>query len=237
MSDVKTVKFTLNGQAVSAPEGQMLADAAADNGVYIPTLCHTRGQACLGTCRVCAAQVNGKVGASCTLPVAEGMAVETETADVKNMQKTVVELLFAEGNHNCPSCEKSGHCDLQAVGYEVGMFVSRFNYCYTPHENETGAKQLWLERDRCIFCQRCVQFVHSVDGKKIFSISGRGHNARIEMDIALVDTLSDAQAKEAADLCPVGAILQKNQAYRQPIGERKFDVASVRERVLKGETV
>ena len=158
MSDVKTVKFTLNGQAVSAPEGQMLADAAADNGVYIPTLCHTRGQACLGTCRVCAAQVNGKVGASCTLPVAEGMAVETETADVKNMQKTVVELLFAEGNHNCPSCEKSGHCDLQAVGYEVGMFVSRFNYCYTPHESETivvGARSLYFLSTLCAVCSLC----------------------------------------------------------------------------------
>lgn len=234
----KQVTFTINGQKVTAAEGQMLVDAAADNGVYIPTLCHTRGEPCLGTCRVCAAQVNGRVAAACTVPVADDLEVSTQAREVADMQKAIVELLFSEGNHNCPSCEKSGQCDLQAVGYEVGMLVSRFDYCYTPHQNETRAEKLWLERDRCIFCQRCVQFVHDAQtGQKIFSINGRGHRARIEMDIELVNRMTEEQAVAAAQLCPVGAILRKNQAYHQPIGERKFDLVSIRERALKGETL
>ncbi|MBL4712843.1 MAG: (2Fe-2S)-binding protein, partial [Gammaproteobacteria bacterium] len=106
-----SIKLTIDGAEVSAEAGTMLVDVAADNGVYIPTLCYIRGKPCLGTCRACSVKVNGAVQASCTVPVSDGMVVEVNEPEVKDMRKAVVELLFSEGNHNCPSCEKSGRCE------------------------------------------------------------------------------------------------------------------------------
>ena len=154
---------------------RILVDVAAEAGVYIPTLCYLKGKPCLGTCRVCSVKVNGAVVAACTVRVSDGMTVEVDEPETADLRKALVELLFAEGNHNCPSCEKSGRCTLQAVGYEVDMLVSRFPYRFPQRERDHASDRIWLERDRCIFCQRCVEFVRDeATGQKIFSISHRG---------------------------------------------------------------
>ena len=148
----------------------------------------------------------------------------------------VVELLFAEGQHNCPSCEKSGRCRLQGVSYEVGLHSSQFPYRYPAREAEHRTEKIWLERDRCILCHRCIEFVRdAATGNKIFSMSGRGASARIEVDAELADAMSDAQVREAVDTCPVGAILAKGVGYDEPIGERRFDHRTVRDRILEGD--
>lgn len=229
-----SIRITIDGKEVVADEGDTLVDVAADNGVYIPTLCYQRGKPCLGTCRVCSVRVNGNVMASCTVPVADGMKVEVAEPEVADMRKALVELLFSEGNHNCPSCEKSGRCELQAVGYEVDMMVSRFPYRFPLRTREWAARRIWLERDRCIFCQRCVEFVRDREtGRKIFSIDHRGTHARIEIDVALADRMPDEQVLEAAELCPVGCIIAKGVGYDDPIGRRKFEIKSIRERALE----
>ncbi len=228
-----TIKITIDGQAINAREGDTIVDVAAQNGVYIPTLCYTKGKPCLGTCRTCSVNVDGKVMAACTIPVREGMEIDVNGAEITDMRKALVELLFSEGNHNCPSCEKSGRCELQATGYEVKMMVSRFPYRFTPRVVDHASKSIWLERDRCIFCQRCVEFVRDkTTDQKIFSIKGRGTKARIEIDAALADLMPDEQVREAADLCPVGCIIDKSQGFDDPIGKRKFEVKSIRERAL-----
>ncbi len=228
-----SIRITIDRQEIETEEGAMLIDVAAGNGVYIPSLCYVRGRPRLGTCRTCSVRVNGKVMASCTVPVADGMVVEVDEPEVADMRKALVELLFSEGNHNCPSCEKSGRCDLQATGYETGMMVSRFPYRFPRREREHAAKSIWLERDRCIFCQRCVEFIRDRGaGRKIFSIGGRGTSARIEMDIELADRMPPEQVREAVTLCPVGCILEKGVGYDEPIGRRKYEIRSIREHTL-----
>ena len=144
-----------------------------------------------------------------------------------------MELLFAEGNHNCPSCEKSGRCTLQAVGYEVDMLVSRFPYRFPHRERDHASEKIWLERDRCIFCQRCVEFVRDeATGQKIFSISHRGPESRIEVDTDRANAMPDEQIRYAVEICPVGAIIEKRVGYDVPIGRRKYEIESVRERAL-----
>lgn len=232
-----SIKLIIDGKEVTAEENQMLVDVAADNGVYIPTLCYQRGKSCLGTCRVCTCKVNGSNAASCTVPVSDGMVVEVEEPETKDIRKALIEMLFVEGKHNCPSCEKSGRCDLQAVGYETGMMVARFPYRFPVTEADFRSEKIWLERDRCIFCQRCVEFVRDEQtGQKIFNINGRGAKARIEIDVVLADRMSDEQVTEAMEMCPVGCILKKAVGFDAPIGRRKFDVVSVRERALGRET-
>lgn len=232
-----TVTITIDQQTVSAKAGATLWDVCVDHGIYIPSLCYIRDRPCLGTCRVCAVKVNGRVVAACSVSVAEGMQVEVNEAEVTEMRKMLVESLFIEGNHNCPSCEKSGRCDLQAVAYEVDMMVSRFPYRFPLNPRETAAKNIWLERDRCIFCQRCVEFIRDKKTKqKIFSISHRGGQAQIDIDVTLADLMPPEQITEAADICPVGCIIEKGVGYNHPIGDRKYDIASLRERILNGET-
>ncbi len=85
------------------------------------------------------------------MPVSEGMVVEVNEPETTDIRKALIEMLFVEGKHNCPSCEKSGRCDLQAVGYETGMMVSRFPYRFPVTENDFRSEKIWLERDRCIF--------------------------------------------------------------------------------------
>ncbi len=229
--------ITIDKRKILVEEGCALIDAAADNGVFIPNLCYTRGKPCLGTCRVCSVRVNGKVTAACTVPVTPGMVVEVNEPEVSEMRKLLVEALFSEGNHNCPSCEKSGRCELQAVAYEVEMTASPFPYRNPKRTRETAAEHIFLERDRCIFCQRCVEHVRDAEtGQAIFAIHGRGTTARIEMDVALADKLTPEQVRAAADLCPVGCILQKGVGFDDPMGQRKFEVKSLRKRVLEGES-
>jgi len=231
-----TVTLTIDGQQVTADNGEPLVDVAAKNGVYIPTLCYVRGKPCLGTCRVCSVKVNGHIMASCTVPVADNMTVEVNAPEIADMRKALIEFLFTEGNHNCPSCEKSGRCDLQAVGYEVKMMVSRFPYRFPVRPREQASRHIWLERDRCIFCQRCVEFIRDKEtGQKIFSINGRGSRAQIEVDVKLADKMPPEQVREASELCPVGCIIEKGRGYDEPIGQRKYEVKSIRQRVLEGQ--
>lgn len=230
------IQIKIDGKNINARKGANLVDVASENGIYIPTLCYLKGQPCLGTCRVCSVKVGGATAAACTVPVAHGMEVEVNEPEITDMRKALVESLFAEGTHNCPSCEKSGRCDLQAVGYEVGMMVSRFEYRFTPRQKDYGSEKILLERDRCIFCQRCVEFVRDEEtGKKIFSISGRGTNARIEINAELANKMTAEQVTRAVDLCPVGTIIEKKVGFNDPIGKRKFDIKSIRERALEGD--
>ena len=178
-----TIRIHIDNQPITTHNAANLIDIAADHGVYIPTLCYQSGKpclgTCLGTCRVCSVRVNGAVMAACTVAVSDGMQITVNQPALNDMRKALVELLFSEGNHNCPACVKSGSCDLQAVGYEVGMTVSRFPYRFAPRQPAHAANTLWLERDRCIFCQRCVALIRDRNsGRKIFSIDGRSSQAR-----------------------------------------------------------
>jgi [NiFe] hydrogenase diaphorase moiety small subunit len=230
-----SVSLTVDGIAVTVAEGTTVAQAATAAGVYLPTLCSHSGHPLLGTCRVCVARVDGRIVAACTIPVADGQVVEVAVEELGTMRRQVVGLLFAEGNHVCPSCEKSGRCDLQAVAAETGMLASEFPYRYPRRETDPGDTRIWLARDRCILCQRCVELVRDAEGRPVFSISGRSSDTRVELDHERADSLSEDQVDAAVALCPVGAILRKGVGYDDPIGDRRYDRASVRERTLGGE--
>ncbi|MEI2776822.1 MAG: 2Fe-2S iron-sulfur cluster-binding protein [Tetrasphaera sp.] len=223
------VQMSIDETAIVATEGQTVVEAAAEHGVYIPTLCSMPHQDSVGTCRVCSVKINGHVMAACTVRVRPGMVVEVDSPELADMRRAVLELLFVEGNHNCPSCEKSGRCQLQAVAYESGMTVARFPYRYPVREVDHTSSTIWLERDRCILCQRCVELIcDDATGQRVFSISRRGPQARIEIDTALADAMSEEAVERAGDICPVGSILPKGVGHDTPIGDRRFEVESVR---------
>lgn len=220
MSDIK---FTIDGKACTAKSGQTIVEAAKANGIYIPVLCFFEGIKPAGTCRICTVKVGGRFQAACTTPVTEGMVIENKTAELENFRKQIVEMLFVEGNHMCPTCEKSGNCELQALGYRYEMMAPRFPYLWPNRTVIANTPKIYLDRNRCIQCMRCVIDVLTPDGKHVFSAVERGGKTLITMDTELAATLSEAAAMKAMEQCPVGCILRKEVGFRVPIGQRKFD--------------
>lgn len=221
------VSFTIDGKTLTAEAGQFIVDAAAEQGVYIPTLCHMKGEKPAGSCRICTVRVNGRAIAACTQPVEANMVIENNTPELAELRKVIVELLFVEGNHFCPSCEKSGNCELQALGYRFQMMVPRFEYNFPKREVDATTPKIYLERNRCVFCKKCVRTIKSSDGKNIFAFRNRGEKLEINFDQKLAAQMTDEQAQKAMDICPVGCILKKEIGFVQPIGTRKFDKVAI----------
>jgi len=217
--------FTLDGREIAFRDGDTIMDAALAAGVYIPHLCHLPGYAPHGSCKLCTVTVDGRNAAACTTRAAAGMAVACDTPELNASRCALTEMLFVEGNHTCPACEKSGDCRLQALAYHVGMTRPRFAHLYPARDLDASHPDVMLDRNRCILCGLCVRASRDADGKDVFAIGGRGIRARLLVSAAsgrLADTTLAASDRAVA-VCPVGALLPKRRGYEVPIGQRTYD--------------
>ena len=221
--------FTLDGQSIPFAEGQTILQAAQQAGVFIPHLCYHPEFKPHGSCKLCTVKVNGRHTASCTMRAVAGMTVESDTEEINAERRALTQMLFVEGNHFCPSCEKSGNCQLQATAYHLGMMSPHFDHFFPNRPVDASHPDVVLDFNRCILCSLCVRASRDVDGKNVFALSGRGIGTHLIVNAKsgrLVDTdftLSD----KAAQVCPVGVILKKRQGFAVPIGERRFDKAPI----------
>lgn len=220
-----THTFTLDGQSVPFTDGQTIMQAALAAGGYIPRLCYHPEFKPHGSCKLCTVKVNGRQTSSCTMRAAPGMVVENNTDELNAERRTLVQMLFVEGNHFCPSCEKSGDCQLQATAYELGMMSPHFDHFFPDRPVDASHPDLLLDFNRCILCSLCVRASRDVDGKSVFALSGRGIKSHLIVNAAsgrLADT--DISPDDmAANVCPVGVILPKRRGFAVPIGERTYD--------------
>jgi len=221
--------FSLDGQEVEFGPGQTILQAATNAGHYIPHLCWHPDFSANGSCRLCTVKVNGRSGAACTVQAASGQNVESNTDELNAQRKKLLQMLFVEGNHFCPSCEKSGNCLLQATAYEMGMKGPHFEEFYPDRLVDASHPDLMLDLNRCILCGLCVRSSSEVDGKQVFAINGHGIDTHLVVNSPsgqLVDSsisLNDC----ASNICPVGAILHKRTGFTTPIGQRRFDIKPV----------
>jgi len=218
------IKFMIDGVEVEADKGQIILQASEAAGIYIPRLCSYKGLIPHGSCRVCTVLVNGRPQSACTQPVAPGIIVENECDKIKNTRKRIIEMLFVEGNHFCMFCEKSGNCELQALAYRFGIFAPTLPYLFPKREVDASHPDIFIDRNRCVLCARCVRASRDVDGKNVFQFVGRGLDKKIAVNssVDLSDTNMDV-ADKAADVCPVGSIIKKRTGYKIPIGKRLYD--------------
>ena len=217
------IKFKIDGIECMGQKGQNIVDAAKDNHIYIPTLCNIPGVKPRGACRICSVRVNGRLMTACTSPIAEGMDIESKSADIENLRKAIIELLFTEGNHFCPSCERSGDCELQALAYRYQMLAPRFKFQFNLRSVEAYHPKLIKDHNRCILCKRCIRAIKDEKGRSLFAFGKRGHHVEINIDTKLSKDMSDAEALRATEICPVGALLKKEKGFNNPIGKRKYD--------------
>jgi len=216
-------KLMIDEREIEATSGQTILEAADGAGVYIPRLCWMKGLSPAGACRVCTVRVNGRTQAACTQPAVPGIVVENDTEELRNLRRNLIDMLFVEGNHFCMFCEKSGGCELQALAYRFGITAPKYPFAFPKRELDASHPEIFIDRNRCILCGRCVRASAELDGKHVFGFAGRGANKRIEVN---GDRLADTDVRvddEAASACPTGSLLIKRAGFRIPIGQRRFD--------------
>jgi len=231
------VNITIDGKSIQAEKGKNLMQVAKENGIFIPSLCYYEHiEPPLGTCRVCTCKMNGKYNPACTEKVSEGLVVEVNTPELTDTRKALVEMMFAEGNHICPACEKSGNCDLQHMGYELGVSSTRFQHLFKDRLIDFNPQRMVMEHNRCIKCLRCVVEVKTSDGKKVFNYQERGNETFVGIDYEQEAKLTKEQALNAMHICPTGAIIVRGESLAAPFGDRKFDMESVQKDYNKKKT-
>jgi [NiFe] hydrogenase diaphorase moiety small subunit len=233
--------FFLDDEEIPFKPGQTIIQAALTAGKYIPHLCYHPEFKPHGSCKLCTVRIDsrtiatedgqtvripGRAVASCTTPAQAGQHVESETQELMDLRRTLVQMLLVEGNHFCPSCEKGGKCMLQALGYELGVLDPHFPQYFSKRPVDASHPDVLLDFNRCILCELCVRASAEVDKKFVFSLSGRGPTKHLICNSEsgkLADT-NFAATDKAANVCPVGVILHKRHGFEVPYGERRFDL-------------
>ena len=219
-----TFTITVDGVGVPAREGQTVIQACDEAGIYIPRLCYHPDLIPGGHCRMCTCLIDKRPAAACITPATPGMTVENDTPECNADRRAILEMMFVEGNHICPACEKSGCCELQALGYRLGMLAPALPYLWPYREVVATHPDIFIDYNRCILCNRCVRASRLADGKTVFALEGRGIRTHINTGSeGRLDATTLAAADKAAHVCPVGAILIKRTAFLVPYGEREFD--------------
>lgn len=217
------IKFKIDDKIISAEKGQTIVEAAKENGIYIPTLCNFEGAKPKGCCRMCTIKINNRYMTACTTPASDGMEITNNTAELNDVRKSIIELLFVTGNHFCPACEKSGNCELQALAYRYQMMVPRFPFTFPQKGVDASAPKLIKEQNRCISCKRCIKTIQDEEGRNYFGYKNRGFDLEVVLDKKLAKDMPDDVARLAMENCPVGSIIYKEKGYDEPIGTRKYD--------------
>lgn len=218
-------QFLLDGTPIPFTPGDTLMAAAQRAGHPIAHLCWDARLGESGACRLCTVRADGHLVAACTTHAQDGLVVENRTPELDERRLRLTQMLFVEGNHYCPGCEKSGDCDLQALAYDLGMTDMHYELLNPQRPVDASHPDIWLDHNRCILCKLCVRASHGVDGKDVFAIGGYGAGTQLLVN-APSGQLGDSalQASDlAARICPVGAILPKRRGFAVPIGERRYD--------------
>ncbi len=212
-----TVRITVDGKAIDARQGELVIDAAERNGVYIPRFCYHHRMDPVGMCRMCLVEVDTGRGPalqpSCMLPVAPDMVVETESPVAKKAQDGILEFLLINHPLDCPVCDKGGECPLQDHTIAFGPGESRF-----VEEKRHYAKPIsisdnvFLDRERCILCDRCTRFAKDVAGDTLIHFQDRGNGTQVNTfpDHPFASYFSG----NTVQICPVGALTAKPYRFK-----------------------
>ncbi|WP_210439766.1 NADH-quinone oxidoreductase subunit G [Nocardioides xinjiangensis] len=233
-TEVETVTLTIDGVQVSVPKDTLVIRAAEQVGVQIPRFCDHPLLDPVGACRQCLVDIpdagNGrgfpKPQASCTLPVADGMVVNTQaTSEVADKaQQGVMEFLLINHPLDCPVCDKGGECPLQNQAMSNGRGESRFaesgGVKRTFPKPIAISAQVLLDRERCVLCARCTRFSEQVAGDPFIALAERG--ALQQVAIYEREPYQSYFSGNAIQICPVGALTSADYRFRS----RPFDLVS-----------
>jgi NADH-quinone oxidoreductase subunit G len=221
--------ITINGKKCEFVAGQMILQVANANAVAIPQYCYHDGLSIVASCRICLGEVwavnpksgklepfmGGKLQPTCQTAAADGMVVYTDSPKAVQNQKSVMEYLLINHPLDCPVCDQAGECLLQDFSYQYGRGVSRFEEQKVKQPKKDLGPRVLLYSDRCIMCSRCVRFTREVTGTAELLVQGRGN--KTEIDVFPGRPLDNELSANVIDLCPVGALLDKDFLFAQRV--------------------
>src|SRR6266513_5402219 len=208
------VKLTINDKQIEAPAGMLVIEAAKRNGIEIPSFCYYEGLALQAACRMCLVEVEKapKLMVACTLPVAEGMVVRTETPTVQQARKSMLEFLLANHPVDCPVCDKGGECELQDMVFRYGAGESRYAEEKVHVPEAQFSPVVFFDAPRCILCFRCVRICNEGLGVGALGVVNRGVFSEIAPNMG--DHLACDECGACIDICPVGALTSGAYRYK-----------------------
>lgn len=212
-----TLSVLIDGAPHEAEPGQLVIDACLDAGTYVPHFCYHPRMSPVGMCRQCLVEIEGPRGpmlvVSCMTPVAEGQSVSTTTDTVRRAQEGVLEYLLINHPLDCPVCDKGGECPLQDQAMSHGPGESRYVEEKRHFEKPIPISELvFLDRERCILCDRCTRFADEVAGDPLISFTHRGNNTQV---LTFPDEpFSSYFSGNTVQICPVGALTAKPYRFK-----------------------
>jgi NADH-quinone oxidoreductase subunit G len=215
-------RVTVDGVELEVPQGATVLQACELAGKEIPRFCYHERMSIAGNCRMCLVEVAPgppKPQASCALPAADGQTIRTDTEMVKKAREGVMEFLLINHPLDCPICDQGGECDLQDQAMAYGRSFSRFEENKRAVDDKYMGPVIKTSMTRCIQCTRCVRFAEEVAGTPEIGMLYRGEDAQITT--YLEQTVTTELAGNLADVCPVGALLQKPQIFEMRPWELK----------------
>ena len=220
--------ITIDGQEYPFEGKKLILDIALENGSEIPHYCYHPGLSVVASCRICLAEIAQpnprdnnkpqlipKLMPTCQTMAVDGMQVYTRTPKAVANQKAVMEYLLINHPLDCPVCDQAGECHLQDYSYQYGRAESRFEEDKVKQPKKDIGSNVYLYSDRCIMCSRCVRFTREVTGTAELMINGRGNQEQI--DIFPGKPLDNELSGNVVDICPVGALLDKDFLFTQRV--------------------
>lgn len=221
---VKTLK--INDIDVSARQGESILQVAKENDIFIPTLCELEGLSSVGACRLCLVEISGRRGLhpACVTEVTEGMEVYTETPQLHNYRRMILEMLFVENNHVCAVCISNGHCDLQSLAAKVGMDHTNLDYRNPNRYLDLSHDRFGFDANRCVLCTRCVRVCDEIEGAHTWDVFGRGIKSHVITDLDQPWGESDTctSCGKCVQVCPTGSLFEKGKSAAEMVKRREF---------------
>ena len=218
----------VDGKKIVWDGKKMILQACLDAGMEIPHYCYHQGLSIVASCRICLVEIESpdprdpaklvkvpKLVPSCQTPAVDGMKVHSISPKALANQKAVMEFLLLNHPLDCPVCDQAGECGLQDYSYQYGRSESRFDEDKAKKPKKDIGKHVVLYSDRCIMCTRCVRFTREISGTGELAVFGRGH--REEIDVFQGKSLDNPLSGNVVDICPVGALLDKDFLFTQRV--------------------
>jgi bidirectional [NiFe] hydrogenase diaphorase subunit len=230
MSEHPLLSLSIDGRTVTGHATETILAVARRHGIALPTLCDYEGLSPVGSCRLCAVEIEGrpKISTACTTAIEEGMQVATQSPRLHAHRRAIIELLLSERTHVCAVCVANGRCELQNLAQEFGVDHVRYPGLAPSYALDASHDRFVLDPNRCILCSRCLRVCAEIEGAHSWDVKNRGIRSQtiIDADLPWGQSTTCTGCGKCVLVCPTGALFAKEGPLRisepQPLDVKRL---------------